>query len=443
MGHSEAVSGPRAMLGAFASGWRVVFLRWLALPTAAVAALLIGALIILAMGANPLTGYHALVTGGFVGSYALTSTAVKAVPLLLVGVGICIAFRANVLNIGGEGQIAMGGLASTATALALPNLPSILLIPLVLLAGAAGGAVWGAIPGLFKAYRNVNEILSTIMLNLVAVQLVNYLLSGPMIDRSESFAVVGRIPQTRLLSPNSWLPILIPGTQFHLGVVIAVLVAIAAWVLLRRTSFGFRIRSVGLSTAASNYAGMPVKRTITMALTLSGAMCGLAGAMLVFGSISHRMVTDGTLTGFTGSDGFYGIVVALFAGLSPLWTILSAYLFAGMLVGGVSLGIALGVPYSQELVTLIVGLVVCFVVALDAVRKRANVQAGPGARGWHQLFAGVVPRLRADSPPTRPGADAPGQAPDSPATTEQVPGASTQPPRQPLTPVERSEEAPP
>jgi len=437
MGHSEAVSGPRAMLaGAFAGGWRAFFLRWLALPAAAIAALLIGALIILAMGANPLTGYHALITGGFVGSYALTSTAVKAVPLLLVGVGICIAFRANVLNIGGEGQIAMGGLASTATALALPSLPSILLIPLVLLAGAAGGAVWGAIPGLFKAYRNVNEILSTIMLNLVAIQLVNYLLSGPMIDRSESFAVVGRIPQTRLLSPTSWLPILIPGTQFHLGVVISVLVAIGAWVLLRRTGFGFRIRSVGLSTEASNYAGMPVKRTITMALTLSGAMCGLAGAMLVFGSISHRMVTDGTLTGFTGSDGFYGIVVALFAGLSPLWTILSAYLFAGLLVGGVSLGIALSVPYSQDLVTLIVGLVVCFVVALDAVRKRANLQAGPGAGAWRQLLAGVVPRLRAGPEPAA-------AAGHSPASTEPGPDAPAQAPRRSLTPAERSEEAPP
>jgi general nucleoside transport system permease protein len=423
-----------------------MFLRWLALPTAAVTALLIGAAIILAMGANPLTGYHSLVTGGFVGSYALTSTAVKAVPLLLVGVGICIAFRANVLNIGGEGQIAMGGLASTATALALPNLPSALLIPLVLLAGAAGGAVWGAIPGLFKAYRNVNEILSTIMLNLVAIQLVNYLLSGPMIDRTESFAVVGRIPQTRLLSPSSWLPILIPGTQFHLGVVIAVLVAIVAWVLLRRTGFGFRIRAVGLSHEASTYAGMPVKRTITMALTLSGAMCGLAGAMLVFGSISHRMVTDGTLTGFTGSDGYYGIVVALFAGLNPLWTILSAFLFGGLLVGGVSMGIALGVPYAQELVTLIVGLLVCFVVALDAVRRRYNVQRGPTAEAWHRVFARFVPRLADGGPPAGPGAAVPPQAQRSVATAEpgqSVDGQSVdgQGSRSPA-PAERSEEAP-
>src|SRR6266568_5744311 len=142
---------------------------WFALP--------VGAVLMLAFGANPATGYHALLTGALGGTYALTSTAVKAVPLLLVGAGICIAFRANMLNIGGEGQIAMGGLAATATALAVPSLPAVVLVPLVLLAGAAGGAVWGAIPGAFKAYFNVNEILSTIMLNLVAVQLMNYLLA--------------------------------------------------------------------------------------------------------------------------------------------------------------------------------------------------------------------------------------------------------------------------
>lgn len=391
MSQPKAASRSKALAASvFGDGWRPLVLRWLTLPTAAIGALLIGAVIILVMGANPLTGYHALVTGALGGGYALASTAVKAVPLLLVGVGICISFRANVLNIGGEGQIVMGGLAGAATALALPNLPRILLIPLVLLAGCVGGGIWGAIPGLFKAYRNVNEVLSTIMLNLVAVQLMNYLLAGPMIDKSESFAVVGRIPQTRLLSPNSWLPIIVPGTQLHLGVLIAVLVAAAVYVLLRRTGFGFRIRAVGLSTDASNYAGIAVKRTMALALTLSGAMCGLAGAMLVFGSISHRMVTDGTLTGFTGSDGYYGIVVALFGGLNPLWTILSAFLFGGLLVGGVSMGIALNVPYSSELVTTIVGLVVCFVVCLDAVRRRSSLQAGPSTlrqlltRRWPQ-----------------------------------------------------------
>src|SRR5271165_6052533 len=354
--------------------WRRFLLSWFALPLSLIAALLLGAVMMLVLGANPISGYNALIVGAFDGSYALGATAVKAAPLLLVGVGICVAFRASVFNIGGEGQLAMGGLASAATALALGSWPSFALIPVVLLAGAAGGAVWGFIPGAFKAYFNVNEILSTIMLNLVAVQIMNWLLAGPMVDKSQN-ALYGLIPETKLLPRHSWLPILIPNTQLHLGVLLSVVVAIAVWVLLWRTSFGFRLQAVGLSRDASRYAGMPVKRTITLAMTISGALCGLAGALLVFGSISHRMVTDGSLTGFTGSDGFNGIVVALFGGLSPLWTIVSAFLFGGMLVGGDALQVAIGVP--ADMVTTLEGIVVVFVVSLEYMRRRARAQSVP------------------------------------------------------------------
>jgi general nucleoside transport system permease protein len=373
-------------------GRRNLLYSWFALPAAAVLSILLGGVLMLAFGANPITGYHALLTGAFGGSYALTSTAVKAVPLLLVGAGVCIAFRANMLNIGGEGQIAMGGLAGTATALAVPGLPSVVLIPLVLLAGAVGGGIWGAIPGAFKAYFNVNEILSTIMLNLVAVQFMNYLLSGPLIARS-GYAIGGLIPQTQLLSRNSWLPILIPGTQLHLGVLIAVLLAVAVYVLLWHTSLGFRIRAVGLSREASTYAGMSVKSTMTLSMTLAGALSGVAGAMLVFGSISHRMVTDGTLTGFTGNAGFNGIVVALFAGLNPLWTILTAFLFGGLLVGGTSMQVVTGVP--SDLVTAFNGIVVVLVVSVEYLRRRARARAGgtagPDARGAAQEAGKGVP----------------------------------------------------
>jgi simple sugar transport system permease protein len=358
--------------GALANAWRDrrrFLLSWFALPMSLVVALLLGAVMMLALGANPISGYKALITGAFDGSYALGATAVEAAPLLLVAVGICVAFRANVFNIGGEGQLAMGGLASSATALALPHLPSIALIPLVLLAGAAGGAAWGAIPGAFKAYFNVNEILSTIMLNLVAVQVMNWLLAGPMVDKTQN-STYGLIPETRLLPKSSWLPILVPNTQLHLGVPIAVVVAVGVWVLIYRTSFGFRVQAVGLSRDASRYAGMPVKRTMTLAMTISGAMCGLGGALLVFGSISHRMVTDGSLTGFTGSDGFNGIVVALFGALNPLWSIISAFLFGGLIVGGNALQVATGVP--ADMVTALEGLVVIFVVSLEYMRRRSR-----------------------------------------------------------------------
>jgi len=387
---STELAGARVVDGR--GDWARFLLTWFALPSALVIALLLGALMMLALGANPITGYRALLEGAFGGSYALSSTAIQAVPLLLVGVGICIAFRANVFNIGGEGQIAMGGLLSAATALALPDLPGFILMPLVLLAGALGGAIWGAIPGFFKAQYNVNEILSTIMLNLVAVQVMNYMLAGPMVDQSPS-SVGGLIPETKVLPESAQLPILVTGTQLHLGVPIAVLVAIGVYVLLWRTSFGFQIRSVGLSRRASAYAGMPVKRTITLAMTLSGAMCGLAGAILVFGSISHRMVTDGSLTGFTGSAGFNGIVVALFGGLNPLWTIVSAYLFGGLIVGGSALQVATGVP--SDLVTALSGTIVVLVVSLEYLRRRARAQsmalAGRRAAGPSRLPRNAPP----------------------------------------------------
>jgi simple sugar transport system permease protein len=364
-----------------------------------VVALLLGAVMMLALGANPITGYNAMIVGAFDGSYALGATAVQAAPLLLVAVGVCVAFRANVFNIGGEGQLAMGGVAGSAVALAVPShLPSIVMIPLVLLAGAAGGALWGAIPGAFKAYFNVNEILSTIMLNLVAVQVVNWLLAGPMVDKTQN-STYGLIPETRLLPKTSWLPILIPNTQLHLGVAIAVVVAVGVWVLLYRTSFGFRIQAVGLSRDASKYAGMPVKRTMTLAMTISGAMCGLGGALLVFGSISHRMVTDGSLTGFTGSDGFNGIVVALFGALNPIWSIISAFLFGGLIVGGDALQVATGVP--ADMVTALEGLVVVFVVSLEYMRRRSRATSVASSR-----------RSKSEAPP-------PAQAPSQPLVSAQ------------------------
>lgn len=356
--------------------WRRLLLSWFALPLAALAALLVGAVMLWALGANPLTGYRALGQGAFGSIDALTETAVKAIPLVLVGVGICIAFRANVINIGGEGQIVMGGLAATATALAAANLPSPVLIPLVLLAGAAGGAAWGAIPGALKAYFNVNEILSTVMLNIVAVQVMNYLLRGPLVDKS--FSGFSLIPQTQRLSPHADLPVLVRGTPLHAGALVAIVAAVAVYVLLWRTGLGFRLRAVGLSREASRYAGMPVKRTITLALALSGAMAGLAGAVLVFGSASHRMVTDGTATGFTGSAGFNGIVAALFGGLHPLWTVLSSFIFGGLLVGGNAVQRAVQVPSS--LIVALNGLVVVFVVSIEYMRRRSRSQAALAER---------------------------------------------------------------
>jgi len=330
-------------------------------------ALVVGATMLLSLGANPLSGYATMFGAAFGSLEGFSQTAVKSIPLLLVGVGICIAFRANVINIGGEGQMVMGALLSTSIALAFPRVPSLMLIPMVLVAGAIGGALWGAIAGGLKAYFNVSEILSTIMLNIVAVQFMNFLLRGPMIDPGEIMRGTG-IPQTMRLSENADLPIILEGMRMHLGVVVALLVAVGAYFLLWRTSTGFRLRAVGYNPDASRYAGISVPKNVTSALAFSGAMAGIAGAILVFGSESHRMVTDGSSTGFTGSAGFNGIVVALLAGLHPLWSIPSALLFGGMLVGANALQRAAQVPAA--LIIALNGLIVVFVVSSEYFKKR-------------------------------------------------------------------------
>ena len=343
-----------------------------------------------ALGASPLKGYGVMIAAAFGTLDGISTTAVKSIPLLLVGVGICIAFRANVINIGGEGQMVTGALFATAASLAFPQLPAFVLLPLVLLAGAMGGALLGAVPGALKAYFNVSEILSTIMLNIVAVQLMNFLLRGPLIDPGEIMRGT-RIPQTARLSQNADLPMLFEGLRMHAGVIVALLAAVGAYILLWRTSLGFRLRSVGLSPDAARYAGIPVRRSIIIALAFSGAMAGLAGAILVFGSESHRMVTDGSSTGFTGSAGFNGIVVALFAGLHPLWSIPSSLLFGGMLVGANALQRAVQVP--SALVIALNGLIVVFVVSSEFFRRRSRPQfseeslrLGPSTQaGWEAV----------------------------------------------------------
>lgn len=336
---------------------------------AALAAFACAAIVLVALGASPIDGFQAIYTGAFGSVDRLSATAVRAAPLVLVGAGISISFRASVINIGGEGQIIAGALLSTVIALAFPDLPAIILIPMVLFAGLVGGGIWGAIPGVLKAYASVNEILSTIMLNIVAVQFMNYMLRSPLIDPLEIERGT-RIPQTERLSDHAALPTLISGTRLNLGVPVAVAAAIGAYFLLWRTPLGFRLRAVGHSPDAARAAGIPVKRSIVAALALSGSLAGLAGAILVFGSEGQRMITDGSSAGFTGSAGFNGIVAALFGGLHPLWTIPSAFLFGGLITGANHLQRVLQVPAA--LAVALNGIVVVFVVSSTRVRDRLS-----------------------------------------------------------------------
>ena len=332
-------------------------------------ALAVGAVMLLLLGANPLRAYGAMVEGAFGSGNALAETAVKAVPLLLVGLGICIAFRANVINIGGEGQMILGAIFATVVGLSLPDWPGWIVITLAILAGFIGGGLWGAIPGALKAYFGVNEILSTIMMNAIAIQIMNYLLRGPMIDPAQA-EQASKIPQTAALADAFRLPRLVP-TRLHLGAAIAIGLAILVYILLWRTTLGYRIRAVGQNPDASRYGGIRVRRQIVIALMLSGAFAGLAGVMQVYG-LNYRLITDGSATGFTASAGFNGIVAALFGQLHPLGTIPASFFFGALIVGANQLQRIMQVPSSFILA--LNGLVVIFVVSSDIWWRRRQRQ---------------------------------------------------------------------
>ncbi|HSR33371.1 MAG TPA: ABC transporter permease [Anaerolineae bacterium] len=332
---------------------------------ATLAALAVGAVMLVLLGANPITAYGALIEGAFGSGNSLAETAAKAVPLLLVGLGICISFRANVINIGGEGQMIIGAIFGTVIGLALSGAPGWLVVPLALLAGFGGGALWGAIPGALKAYFNVNEILSTVMMNAIAVQIMNYLLRGPLIDPAQA-DLASKIPQTAALDAAFRLPRLVP-TRLHLGALLAIILAVGVYYLLWRTTLGYRIRAVGQNPDASRYGGIRVRRTIVIALLLSGAFAGLAGVIQVYG-LNYRMITDGSATGFTGSAGFNGIVAALFGQLHPIGTIPASFFFGALLVGANKLQRVMQVP--SAFITALNGLVVVFVVGSDIWRRR-------------------------------------------------------------------------
>ncbi len=332
---------------------------------ATLAALLVGTIMLIVLDVNPIVAYGALLNGAFGSSNAIAETLVKATPLLLVGLGICIAYRGNVINIGGEGQMIVGSIAATWFGLQFTGLPGWLMITIAMLVGAVAGGIWAGIPGVLKAYFNVNEILSTVMMNAIAVQLLNFVLTGPMIDPVQS-QNASQIPQTARLEEAYRLPRLVP-TRLHLGLLIAIILAIFVYILLWRTTLGYRIRSVGQSKTASRYAGIKVKRYIIIALVLSGVFAGLAGVVQVYG-VNFRMITDGSTSGFTGRAGYNGIVAALFGSLNPILTIPASVLFGSLLVGANAMQRVTQVP--SALITALNGLVVVFVVSSEIWRKK-------------------------------------------------------------------------
>ncbi len=305
-------------------------------------ALAFGGLILLATGANPIVTYKAMAVGAFGSKYAVSETLVKAIPLILCGLGVAVAFRMRFWNIGAEGQLAMGGFAAAWIALflpgLLPDLPLKWLLPLAVLAGMLAGALWGLIPALLRAFVGVNEVITTLMMNYIAILWIEYLFYGPWRDpKGYGFPGTAPFPQ------EAWLP-RYPGTRVHLGLVFAIAAAIVLWLVLTRTKWGYEVRIIGENPRAARYAGISLWRNFLLVMVVSGALAGLAGVGEVAG-ISHRLQK-----GLTVGYGYTAIIVAWMGQLNPWGVVLVGILLAGLLVGGDQIQITMRLPAAVALV---------------------------------------------------------------------------------------------
>lgn len=332
-----------------------------ALLTAALGLASVG-LLVAALGYAPGPALRALVAGSLLGPSAWTATLLKTAPLLAAGLAVALCFRSGVWNIGAEGQLLAGALTATAVATRGPSdAPAWLLAPAAILAGALGGALFGAVAGWLRAKRGVSEVISTILLNFVAIQCVALAVQGPLQEAA------GAYPQSDALPAAALLPRL---GRVHLGVVAALLLAVAGHWLVFHSAVGFRLRAVGLSPRAARFAGIPAERMAVAVLVLGGALAGLAGAFEVTG------VTGRLYEGLSPGYGYTAIAVALLARLEPLGVIPAALFFGTLEAGAGAMQREAGVP--AEATKLVQGVVVLLSVALAAapIFRRVPSTAG-------------------------------------------------------------------
>lgn len=356
--------------------WRTVLLVPL---LAVVAALAVGAIIIaLTEGPEDIsTAYAALFRGAFMGVGPISETLVNATPLILAGLSVAIGFQAGLFNIGAEGQMTIGGMTAVLAGFMITGVPAIVHLPLAILAGFLGGAIWGGIPGWLRARTGAHEVISTIMLNFIAYRLVDFLLKQPAIIREGRFDPISRdaLPSARLPQLLDWIN---PSLRLHGGFILAIVMAIVVWWVLYRTTIGFEFRAVGSNPNAASYAGMSVTFSTVTVMAFAGGLGGLAGANQILG------VLNSVSPGFTAQIGFDAIALALLGRSHPAGVVLAGLLFGALRAGGQVMQVRSGV--GIDLITVIQALIIVFIAAPSLVRAIFRVRAGEGAgqltRGW-------------------------------------------------------------
>jgi ABC-type uncharacterized transport system permease subunit len=346
---------------------------------AVVTALIIGAIIIWWVGGNPIDAYIGLVEGSFGSLSALSETTVWATPYIFAGLAVAVGFKGGLFNIGGEGQLSFGAVAAAWAGYALPKLinaeiPPFIHVLLAVGCGVLAGAIWGAIPGYLKAKTGAHEVINTIMMNYIALNLTSFLLNGPMKDPSPT-NVIARTP---LIAQSAQIMPIFEKFRFHWGFILALLMAYAVWWMLWKTRLGFEIRTTGLNPDAAKYAGINVAKTIVLTMGISGGLAGLAGAIEVT-ALNHRHEL-----GFSVGYGFDAIAIALLGKNHPAGVVIASLLFAAMRNGATRMQFLTQIPV--DVISIIQALILLFVAA-DAIvryiyRIRARQDRVVYTRGW-------------------------------------------------------------
>ncbi len=336
---------------------------WITIASVALA-LAVCAIFIGANGMNPLTVYQKMFTGAFGSPFGITETLVKAIPLLLCGLGVAVAYRISVWNIGAEGQFAAGAIAATAVTIYFTDQPAYISIPLMVLFAVAGGGIWGLLTAIPRVYFQVNELISSLMLNYVALLLLDYFVFGPWKDPKGM-----NFPGTPMFTDAQMLPAL-GSTRLHLGLVFALAAVLLYALLIRYTRWGYELRLTGANPEAAKNAGIRISRHILLVMLISGGLAGLAGMAEVSG-VAHRL-----MYGISPGYGYTAIIVAWLAKLNPIGLVVSSFLFGGLIVGGYSVQ-TIGLPSSIS--SMLQGAILFFLIAGDMlakVRVRRSMEKG-------------------------------------------------------------------
>jgi ABC-type uncharacterized transport system permease subunit len=325
------------------------------IPFASVLLALIACGIFIAVnGMNPIPVYKKMFTGAFGTEYGITETLVKSIPLLLCGLGVAIAYRISVWNIGAEGQFAAGAMAATAVTIYMPNLPGVLIIPSMIVLSIVAGGIWGLLTAIPRTYFQVNELVSSLMLNYVALLAMDYFVFGPWKDPQGM-----NFPGTPIFTEAQSLPVL-GDTRLHLGLVFGIIAVILYFLFIKYTRWGYELRLIGANPEAARNAGIRISRHILLVMLISGGLAGLAGMAEVSG-VSHRL-----MYGISPGYGYTAIIVAWLAKLHPVGLIISSFLFGGLIVGGYSVQ-TIGLPSSIS--EMLQGAILFFLIAGGTISK--------------------------------------------------------------------------